>query len=38
MARRPRNAPAHPHSRLPRLIATLGGNIAHNLFQAPVAA
>jgi acetyl esterase/lipase len=28
MARRPRNVPAHPYLRLPRLVVTPGGSIA----------
>jgi hypothetical protein len=33
VARRPRNAPAHPQLLLPRLIVTLGGNIAVVCFR-----
>jgi len=33
MARRPHDAPAHPHLLLPRLIVTLGGNIAAAYFK-----
>jgi hypothetical protein len=35
VAQRPRNAPAHPLGRLPRLFVTLGGN---GLFQTPIPA
>jgi hypothetical protein len=33
VARRPRNAPAHHQLLLPRLIVTLGGNIAVVCFR-----